>query len=273
MIKKYQYIKWLQSRALQPRTIEQYTLALENMASICDRFDQRNVDKFVGEYKGNVVRSFIRSYKTYLLRSAIVIGINQDQVNKIRAIDIPSIKVRERKVPEVLTKEEVLQIYRKMPTPETKLILLLSFFCGLRRQTALDLKAGMFNIEKWSENPESMGILRVVSKGNKTGIIPVTSKVMHKVYEYLPEDYDEETKLFNINPRVWNNKLSKGGREALGRHVNPHLLRHSMAMHLRGQGFHLDMIKEFLMHESIDTTQIYAHTTPEQLIEKFKDIN
>ena len=67
--------------------------------------------------------------------------------------------------------------------------------------------------------------------------------------------------------------MSKASKEALGRHINPHLLRHSMAMNLRGEGFAIDEIKEFLGHESISTTQIYSRVTPQQLIDKFQDLN
>ncbi len=272
MIHKHNYLQWLEITGLQPRTIQEYGGCLDNLAHL-PTFNQKNVNKFMAQYKGNVVRSFLRSYRKYLLRNPDDLGISFENQKKIKFIDIPSVKTKKRKAPEIITVSEMKQIYRHMPTEEKKLLLLLSFFCGLRKAELLSLKCGMFNINQWEENKEDLGILTLVGKGNKVGTIPVKRMVMQKVYDYIPGDFKEHTLLFpNMFERTWNNVLSRASKSSIGKHVKPHSLRHSAAMHLRGLDFSIDEIKEFLRHEDISTTQIYSRVTPEQLREKFKDL-
>jgi site-specific recombinase XerD len=272
MIHKHNYLQWLKTRELQPRTIQEYGGCLDNLTQF-PTFNQKNVDKFMAQYKGNVIRSFLRSYKKYLLRNPDDLNISFENQKKIKFIDIPSVKSKKRKTPEIITLAEMKAIYHHMPTEEKKLLLLLSFFCGLRKAELLSLRCGMFNINEWEKDIGQMGTLTIVGKGKKVGTIPVKQVVMQKVYDYIPENFKEETLLFpNMTPRTWNNVLSRASKPAIGKHVKPHTLRHSSAMHLRGHDFELDEIKEFLRHEDIGTTQIYSRVTPEQLREKFKDL-
>jgi integrase/recombinase XerD len=68
---------------------------------------------------------------------------------------------------------------------------------------------------------------------------------------------------------MWQKLLGESSDKVLGRHINPHLLRHSGATWLRENGWELDDIKEYLGHSSINTTQIYTHISKERLADKF----
>ncbi len=272
MIHKFKYIQWLELRELQPRTIKEYNIYLDHLADDSIKFDQDNVDAFTTKYKGNIARSFIRSYKTYLLRNPDSLSLTPKAVNKIRSITVENPKTKARKIPSVITEEEMKKIYNKMPSDETKVMLKLSFYCGLRRQELITLKASMFSFVHWLGDTDKMGLLNIIGKGNKEGFIPVKAEVMGEAYELLPPDYKETTALFDTKPRTWNNILSRAAKEGIGRHIKPHTLRHSAAMHLRGRNFAIDEIKEFLRHEDISTTQIYSRVTPQQLMDKFKDL-
>lgn len=278
VIRKYGYVEWLIGIGRRPKTVSQYALHLDNLTALYDKFNQKNVDEFVALYKGNVIRSFIKSYIKYLLRNpeSLVPKINEWELGRIRAIQIEAKASGPRKTPKVITQEEAELICSKIPDKKFKLMFRLSFYCGLRREEMLTLQVSMFDINKWEQNMEGMGLLTILRKRGKEGMIPALNKVMHWVYDYLDDDFEPEDFLFpgmNTEAQIkkWVRVLSKASKEAIGRHINPHLLRHSIAMHLRGKGFAIDEIKEFLGHESISTTQLYSRVTSQQLMERFED--
>jgi len=280
MIKKHQYISWLTNKGLQPRTIKEYEYCLDNLIKY-PTFDQANVDQFINKYNGGMVRSFVKSYKKYLLRNPDDLGISLEDQKKINFIVVETKRANKRNLPLVITEAEVVLIEAEMPNAETKLLLNLSFYCGLRREELITLKAGMFNFISWVNNPEGMGVLSIVGKGNKAGVIPVKQEVMADLYNYLPAPkkselpfpIPENVPVFpDMKARRWSRILGRAGKAALGKHIKPHTLRHSIAMHLRGKDFAIDEVKEFLRHEDISTTQIYSRVTPEQLMDKFSSL-
>ena len=70
------------------------------------------------------------------------------------------------------------------------------------------------------------------------------------------------TRLSAIRFRQW---LTKHAEAVLGRHVHPHLLRHSLAVHLLQNGVDIRHVQEWLGHASLETTKIYLRLTPNHL--------
>jgi integrase/recombinase XerD len=120
--------------------------------------------------------------------------------------------------------------------------------------------------------------IRVTGKGNKTRIVPVGSKACDAIRLYLERERPQMvkkktgseiflssrgTKLTTV--RIWQIVKHSAKLAGLDINVYPHLLRHSFATHLLGNGADLRVIQEMLGHADISTTQIYTHVDQQRL--------
>jgi len=120
--------------------------------------------------------------------------------------------------------------------------------------------------------------IRVRGKGNKARIIPIGSRALDSLnnYLYLRVRPEGNYPLFitGKNNRVYPRMIYTIVSKYLGRtydlsKLSPHILRHSSASHMLDKGADLLAVKEILGHENLSTTQIYTHTS----IEKLKQIH
>jgi site-specific recombinase XerD len=195
-----------------------------------------------------------------------------------KSIEIPIITGRKkRKLPNVLNENQVLLVSNAMESERNKIMVLITFYCGLRMNELLTIEPYSFQWNKWLEKPHDSGVLKVLGKGNKQRQVFVPAQLMARVYSWIkqevaPRGQGVQDCLFQIKKSRWNTLLNQSGNRALGRNINPHLLRHSCGTWLREQGWDLKEIAEFLGHESISTTQIYTHISQEQIKKKYEKI-
>lgn len=122
------------------------------------------------------------------------------------------------------------------------------------------------------------GAIRVTGKGNKTRIVPVGTAACEALSKYLegerPTLVSRHTgsevflskwgkKL--TTTRIWQIVKERARLAGIDTNVYPHLLRHSFATHLLGNGADLRVIQELLGHADISTTQIYTHVDQKHL--------
>ena len=125
------------------------------------------------------------------------------------------------------------------------------------------------------------GFIRITGKGNKTRLVPVGAAARSAVQRWLevarPKLVKPKTQSFiflNRNggrlttARVWQIVKERAALAGMDpAKVHPHLLRHSFATHLLGNGADLRVIQEMLGHADISTTQIYTHVDQRRLKE------
>lgn len=143
--------------------------------------------------------------------------------------------------------------------------------CGLRVSELCGLRISRLHFTD--------GFIRVVGKGDKERLVPISPEAMRQIGIYkdeervhLPVQSKAEDLLFlnshgNGLSRVWVFKLVKAlaVKANITKTISPHTFRHSFATHLVEGGADLRAVQEMLGHASITTTEIYTHLDREYL--------
>jgi site-specific recombinase XerD len=167
---------------------------------------------------------------------------------------------KERKLPQVIDRNFLLNNINKIKNIKHKSILLLGYSCGLRISEVINLKIKDIDSKR-------MIINIIQSKGNKDRIVKLPLKLLTILREYYKE-YKPKDYLFNGQ----NNSLQYSSESCnklikhyLGKEYHFHLLRHSYATHLLDIGIDLRFIQNQLGHSSSKTTEIYTHVSVRSL--------
>ncbi len=175
-----------------------------------------------------------------------------------------------RKLPEVMSISEVDSLISAIDLTKAegyrnRAILEVLYSCGLRVSELVELKYSDFFYDE--------GFIRVLGKGNKERLVPLSNSVQAEIEQYeakmrttLKIKEGNETYVF-LNRR--GSKISRvmvfliikelAKKIDLKKSISPHTFRHSFATHLIEGGANLRAIQEMLGHESIITTEIYTH--------------
>ena len=171
-----------------------------------------------------------------------------------------------RQLPDILSTDEIDRIIATVDTSSVKglrdcAMLELLYSCGLRVSELISLKVqDLFFGE---------GYIRVIGKGDKQRLVPISATARERVHRYLdkrPETRSGEDALFlnNRGSRLTRvmvfTILKQAARNAgIEKRISPHTFRHSFATHLLEGGASIRQVQEMLGHESILTTEIYTH--------------
>jgi integrase/recombinase XerC len=202
--------------------------------------------------------STLKSFFKYLQREEVV------EANP--AISIRNLKVAKR-IPNFVRLKEADSMFNLPDGFESyDHLLMVAVFCllyqaGLRRSELIGLTQENVLLNK--------AMIKVVGKGNKERLVPITEEMNELLEKYLIErhKFDKVTNNFfifgNGKPlyekwiyRMVKKELSLGSDVA---QKSPHVLRHSFATHMLQRGADINAIKELLGHSSLASTQIYAH--------------
>ena len=175
-----------------------------------------------------------------------------------------------RKLPEILTIEEIDALIQavdlsKKEGHRNRAIIETLYSCGLRVSELINLRFSDLFFEE--------GFVRVIGKGNKERLVPVSQQVQKEIdlYNNHIRKHQEITKghenIVFLNrrgsqlTRVMIFTIIKELAKTIGlkKTISPHTFRHSFATHLIEGGANLRAIQDMLGHESITTTEIYTH--------------
>ncbi|MDA3882948.1 MAG: site-specific tyrosine recombinase XerD [Bacteroidales bacterium] len=221
----------------------------------------------IGERSQARIISGIKSFFSYLWIESIISNDPTD------LIETPRIG---KKLPEVLSLEEIDLLIGSidLSTAEgqrNKAIIETLYSCGLRVSELTNLKLSNLYF--------SEGFIRIIGKGNKERLVPISAKAQQEIRYYkeetrnhmTPKKGSEDIVFLNrrgaILTRVMIFTIIKRLAEKAGitKNISPHTFRHSFATHMVDGGADLRSIQDMLGHESITTTEIYTHLDKEHL--------
>ncbi len=173
----------------------------------------------------------------------------------------------EKKIPEILTMEEVVRLLEqpKSDTPKEirdKAMLELLYATGIRVSELINLQISDANLQ--------MNYI-VCRDANKERVVPFGNEARHALIHYLETSRDalvEDKTSTILFANCSGQKMSRQGfwklikyyakKAGITADITPHTLRHSFAAHLVENGADLRSVQEMLGHSDISTTQIYA---------------
>jgi len=178
----------------------------------------------------------------------------------------PTAKIKrpksEKRIPEVLTKEEITKLINASFTKKSRLILELLYSSGLRVSEIVKLTPSNLNFN------ENIGWVRE-GKGKKDRMFIFSEKLSKRLEKFIIKNKDWEF-IFSKNQPLSTRNIQKIVQKTcinsgLDKNIHPHTLRHSFATHLLESGIDIRKIQVLLGHSNISTTMIYTHISSEEL--------
>jgi integrase/recombinase XerD len=257
---------WMENKRYSPNTIKTYT---ETLGVFLKYYSEKAIGEISQEdivhFNNNYIikRGYSSSYQNQFVNALKLFFSKIEQ----RVLN-PELILRprgEKKLPNVLSKEEVKLILEVLKNLKHKTMLSLIYACGLRRGELLQLTFKDILSDR-------MLIHIKQSKGKKDRIVPLSPKLLEMLRSYYMifrpkvwlfegqnegERYSEKSLESVLKQAVKKAKIMKP--------VTLHWLRHSYATHLLESGTDLRYIQELLGHNSSRTTEIYTHVSKKSI--------
>jgi integrase/recombinase XerC len=260
-------------RRLSAHTDTSYRADLQRFVAYCNRshvrnwraVDSQHVRMFAAaEFRqGSSPRTIQRRLSA--LRSFFNFLLREKALEANPAVGVQAPKARKR-LPETMDVDLMTRLLEFRTDTQLgvrdKAIMELFYSSGLRLSELVGLNLG--DVDRGDRT------VRVLGKGRKTRIVPVGKHALDAIGRWLKERATlaatGEQALFvgargeRLGARAIQKRIASWARQqGLGRHVHPHLFRHSFATHLLESSQDLRGVQELLGHANISTTQVYTH--------------
>ncbi len=256
----------LKIRNYSPRTITTYTSCIRSFA---DFFAPRSLEELSDE---DIRRYMLHQIEVKKLSAGSVsqtlnaLRFLYTEIYKrplvVEGIEYPK---RGRRLPVVLSVEEVKAILESLGNLKHRVMLMLAYSAGLRVGEIVHLKSADIDGERKLIHVHS-------GKGKKDRYTILSDVVLDALRDYW-KAYRPKIWLFEGRnagspysvrsaEMVFESAAAKAG---IRKHVSIHTLRHSFATHLLEQGTDIRFIQELLGHSSVRTTEIYTHVSKRQI--------
>ncbi|MCI2230036.1 site-specific integrase [Polaribacter sp. MSW13] len=258
---------YLKGKRYSISTIQTYTFFVADFVNFhtktpLEELTNRDVELFIE--KVFIERSYsISSQRQFI--SALKIFINFYPKTKINDLILERPK-KSRKLPNVLSQEEIIRIIQVTKNLKHRAIIALIYSCGLRISELINLELKDFHIER------KQLIIRN-GKGRKDRYVSLAESFLpllsNYYYSYKPNRYFVEGKNnVKYSTESVRQFLRKSCAKAnIKKTVTPHTLRHSYATHLLENGVDIRYIQSLLGHAKPETTMIYTHVKRKDLME------
>jgi integrase/recombinase XerC len=215
--------------------------------------------------------SSLKSFFKYMVKSGVL-----EQTPMTRVLT-PKISKR---LPDFIMESDADKLMGSLKNSEdwkglnTKMLISLFYTTGMRLSELVNLKENQVDFGRKQ--------VKVLGKGNKERIIPISQEALIMIKEYIQLKKKEfgsadntllvtekGKKMYPKYPYLLVRSFLSSEVKTLNK-KSPHVLRHSFATHLSNNGADLNAIKELLGHSSLAATQVYTHNTIEKLKNVYK---
>ena len=183
---------------------------------------------------------------------------------------------RRHTLPVVLSQAEVRAILGAVKITAYQVCLSTIYSCGLRLVEGVKLRVDAIDSER-------MMVHLRQSKGDKDRLVPLPTGTLQKLRRYWQHHRNQEWlfptwKEGTSSPTINPSSVQKAFRQALTasgvkKKASVHTLRHSYATHLVEAGISLELVQQYLGHQSLQTTLVYVHLTPQRQAQVMTRIN
>lgn len=248
-MEKIDFQTWLINRIGNTDSIRQYLRCETEFKKEGHQLNENSIERYISKHPHIVARTFLKHYLKY------------NHVN----LEVPRKAGRKpSKIYRKLSKYEINQIIDIAP-PKISLMVRLYFDTGLRLNELIKRQKKDFNLETRS--------VYGIGKGNKEfeeKYSPTTANILKEyLNSYNPEDHPFHFQGITRHEAKFQYELKKI-KKILGLpRLTPHMIRHALGHYLRAEkGFDLSQIKAKLRHTKLETTQIYAAASREEVDKK-----
>jgi len=250
----------LKLRGFSDRTLQMYMFYNQKFLEFIKKDPEQVTEDDIKSYIASKLNAGVSAKSVVLIKAAL--RFFYDEVLKKNVVTFKSPKVS-KKLPTVLTKEEVKKMIDLMDNKKHRLILMMLYSSGMRLSELLNLKVADLELS------EKIGWVRS-GKGEKDRLFILSDRVIQEMENMLAEkqgvDYVFSGKKGRLSGRLIQKIVAGAAKRAgIEKRVSPHTLRHSFATHLLESGENIRKIQELLGHASLSTTQLYTHISAEEL--------
>ncbi len=267
-------------------TLEAYRNDLEQFFSfLIDQFDAPAIPSILATFirtwlaslKSEEISAKTINRKASSLKSFFKYQMRLGTINASPMVTVSSPKINKR-LPEFVLEDNLETLFNHVEFSDDwkgkteNLVLQLFYATGIRLSELINIKDGDVDYSKSQ--------VKVLGKGGKERIIPISKDLLEKLKEYVSQKKVVIAGVPNLFINEKGKRLQQRNVYAFVHHYlslvttikkkSPHILRHSFATHLMNNGAELNSVKELLGHASLASTQVYTHNSIDKLKEVFK---
>ena len=247
----------LRMRGFSPLTVRNYAFFVQKFLSYCNKKPEEVNEDDAKSYLGGLFES--KSKNTIMLAAAALKFFYKEILAKnFENVRVPK---KDKRLPEVLTKQEVLKLIDSADNLKSKLMISMLYSSGLRVSEIVNLKVSDIDIDN------NIGWVRK-GKGGKDRMFNLSKNLNEEVQKYL-EGRENKYVFSKENPLTTRNVqkiiFNLRNKANINKKITPHTLRHSFATHLLEQGTDIRVIQTLLGHANLNTTQMYTHISSDQI--------
>lgn len=247
----------LKLRGFSPLTVRNYTFFVKKFLIHAHKTSSELTEDDAKNYLASLIEA--RSKSTTMLAAASLKFFYTEVLKKpFTTVKVPK---KEKRLPEVLTKDEVKSLIASCDTMKSRLMVSFLYSSGLRVSELVKLRVQDLRFD------EKIGWARS-GKGGKDRMFILSDQLGKELRDYVKRRQNEF--LFSKEKPLTTRNVQKiikrlRDKANLQKKVTPHTLRHSFATHLLEGGTDIRLIQTLLGHASLSTTQLYTHVSSEQL--------